>query len=577
MAGASPNLKVKVGADTSEFSAGMKRSKAELQDFSKVSGSALDSFGAAIGVNIGELGKLSNAAKVLGNQFTDVGKTGVTSFNDILPAVKGVGTAIAGLGLGAAAVAFKVLTSEAEAFKNTVAGANIEMATAAYVSTYRQALHDMNSATGQNVANFMANIKKGWNSFKSTASYALVNFFDTSVSYEQMGKDIRNANAAANESAEIASKIYRFQRAISDRQVEISELDAQIAAYRRTAQDATASMAERQAAAAQATALIKQKYEGGNGLIALNKGLADLMEKQNSLASSSPAQIDAANQQRIKANSMVRAEQDELRSLLRVQNTINKAVSAEAASRAAAAKAIRESKSAMGEWAGQSAISSSISLPGSVTQQSASAGIIPFTPVVNNWTGFFSDVDGAIYNKWPNGMTIGITWDYEEGLVDFTQAVESTLSSLADTTGTLIGQLVGDLATGGDAWSNFANTALSAFGDMAISVGKMAIATGTATLGIKAALESLNGWVAIAAGAALVALGMAVKSGLSNIANGNYSASMASAPMASSYYGNNNDYTTRDVNVNVTGTLTGDGDNLVAVINNTNKKNNITT
>jgi hypothetical protein len=49
-----------------------------------------------------------------------------------------------------------------------------------------------------------------------------------------------------------------------------------------------------------------------------------------------------------------------------------------------------------------------------------------------------------------------------------------------------------------------------------ISVGKLAIATGIAMLGIKAALESMNPYAAIAAGIALVALGTAVKAKLSD-------------------------------------------------------------
>lgn len=580
MAGPSPNLKVNVGADTSGFTEGMKRSKAELQDFSKVSSSALDSFGAALGVDIGQIGKLAGSVKALGGQLSSVGMTGATSFKDMLPAINSVALAIAGLGIGAAVVAFKALNSEAEAFKNTVAGANIDMATAAYVSTYQQALHDMNTATGQNMANFMANLKKGWERFKSNAGLLTINFFKPDISYDQMGDAIRNANAAASESEQIASKIYRFQRLISDRMVEISEIDAKISDLRLIISDTTKSTAERSAAIASAQELIRSKYEGPNGLITLNTAIANLMEKQNSLTASSPEQIDAANQQRIKANSMVREMNQELRALSRTQGTITKQAETEAAARKAAkeaAAALAAGKKADAEWRAQAQVSGISGLPTSVTSNLAGPGLAPVQLAVSNWDGFFSDVDGGIFKRWPNGITIGVTWDYEDGLIDLTRAVNATLESLADTTGTIIGQLVGDLASGGDAWSNFADTALSAFGDLAISVGKMAIATGVATLGIKAALESLNGYVAIAAGVALVALGTAVKAGLSNIASGNYSSSMASAPIASSNYGSGGDYETREVNVSVTGTLQADGDQLVAVINSTNNKNYYTT
>ena len=113
---------------------------------------------------------------------------------------------------------------------------------------------------------------------------------------------------------------------------------------------------------------------------------------------------------------------------------------------------------------------------------------------------------------------------------------------------------------------------------MAIAVGKMAIATGTATIGIKAALESLNGYVAIAAGAALVALGTAVKTGMSNIASGNYS---ASASVASSGYHSagmaEGGYRTSSINIRVSGTLVGDGTQLKAVIDSENSRRNTVT
>ena len=160
-------------------------------------------------------------------------------------------------------------------------------------------------------------------------------------------------------------------------------------------------------------------------------------------------------------------------------------------------------------------------------------------------------------------------------IIDVTRQIESTVQALAESTGEVLGELAGNLVNGSGAWDTFKNSALSAFGDMAVSVGKMAISTGVATLGIKAALESLNGYAAIAAGVALVALGSAVKTGLSNVAGGNYSASMGTYTNESATA--SGDYEQRDIYVNVTGTLQADGDQLIAVINNSDKKRNLTT
>lgn len=162
MAGVSPNLKIGIGADTSKFDAAMKSTKGELRDLSKTGSDALGALGNAIGLNTGQISQFSSAAKALAGQLTAAGKNGSAAFQSMVPAIKSAAGAIAGLGIGGAVIAFKALTAEAEAFKNTVAGANIEMMTAAYIDTYKQALHDMNVSTGRSVAEWMANVKKLW-------------------------------------------------------------------------------------------------------------------------------------------------------------------------------------------------------------------------------------------------------------------------------------------------------------------------------------------------------------------------------------------------------------------------------
>ena len=169
-------------------------------------------------------------------------------------------------------------------------------------------------------------------------------------------------------------------------------------------------------------------------------------------------------------------------------------------------------------------------------------------------------------------VAIGFEADTQK-IHDITNEVTSLVQNAVTRTSEILGNLVGTLAAGGDAWGDFKNAALSAFGDMAIAVGKIAVSAGVATLGIKAAFESLNGYAAIAAGAALIALGAAVKSSLSAVASGDYSASGGGYSGGYSSSSSGNGYETREVYVNVNGTLQADGNQLIAVINNTNKKN----
>ena len=169
-------------------------------------------------------------------------------------------------------------------------------------------------------------------------------------------------------------------------------------------------------------------------------------------------------------------------------------------------------------------------------------------------------------------LYVGVKAD-TESVVNLTQEINDMLESSINRTAELMGNLIGTLASGGDAWGDFKSAALSALGDMAIAVGKIAIKTGVSMLGIQAALKMDNPYVAIAAGAALVALGAAVKSSLSAVASGDYSAGGGGYSGGSSNTGSGSGYETREVYVNVNGTLQADGNQLIAVIQNTNKKN----
>lgn len=80
-----------------------------------------------------------------------------------------------------------------------------------------------------------------------------------------------------------------------------------------------------------------------------------------------------------------------------------------------------------------------------------------------------------------------------------------------------IGEGIGKIAAGTGSFADLAGVALKNLAGMLEQLGKLAIETGVATLGIKTALKSLNGYVAIAAGVALVALAQVVKAKAANL------------------------------------------------------------
>ena len=552
MAQSSPNLKVNVGADTSQFTKGMKSAKADLKDFKKVSEDGFSKLGDLLGINTKQVSQIQGAFRGLGQQMASLGGSGSAALGKIVAGAGSAATGIAAIGIGAAVAGFKLLHSEAEAFTNTIDGANIKLATQAYVDTYKQAFHDFNSEVGRQMAEAESTVKK-----KFTQAFAQVKAFAVSTlgdifdgggvkssgeRWNDVKKTGEQASAVASKAAEYASKAYDVQKRQSQNLVKIARLDAQIAEQRRIAADSEETIEARVAANAKAQELIHQKYQIQRRD---QEDLAKYARLMADLAGSTFDDVNRANQLTAQAIQLKAQEESAVRELLEQEKTLNTALEKER-SETERIKALRESMTGLNVLP---------KLDPAVLKGQAK-------PLVE--TGITVPVKPVLDNK---------------SITDISEQLTSVLQTLAEQTSSIVGELVGDLVTGGDAWGNFANAAISAFGQMAVTVGNMAISTGVATLGIKAALESLNGYVAIAAGAALVALGSAVKSGLSNVANGNYSASSNVASQASytSAASSSSLYEQSNIHVEVTGTLRAQGSQLVAVINNENKRKNHTT
>jgi len=548
-----PNMKVIFGSDTKDFEKGAKEVKQGLKDLDKTSASALAGIGSVFGVNTQKVEQMTSAMKGLGAKLTETGSAGVKAFGSILSSITPLGGAIAGIGIAGAIAGFKQLKAEADNFKSTIDGMNMSMATSAYISTYKQVLHDVNSDTGKAVAQAMDQWERGFGRFRATLGAAFV----TSVGQEQKWYDAilptgmirgwKTATAAADEAAAAADRnadrasqmadLMKEQLTLNN---EIKLIDRDIAEYRRQASDKSASAAERAAAEANYRDKVNEKYDKQ---INLQSRMFALQQAMDGEASNTFEETKRTAEMEGQLIDLETARANELRTVDRLSNSIATTTAAQAA----AAKKAREEAEKMAQvqskWAGLGTVS----------------------------TEGLSSLQGGVEGP---AMSILLHPKLDEKeVIDISRELASLVEQGVTSVSESIGTLIGDLVTGGDAWANFANNALSAFGDMAIAVGKMAIGTGVATIGIKKALESLNGYVAIAAGAALVALGAAVKSGLSNVASGDYSAAGGGYSGSYASSGGGDGYETREVQVNVTGTLVANGDQLVTVINNTNKKN----
>ena len=551
------NMKVNMTADNSDLVAKSKESKRAIQDFERVGTGALNKLGEAFGVNVDKIQEAASAIQGLGVKMEKAGGQGTQAFGALLASVSGLTAGVAAIGIGAVVAGFKALNAEAEAFKNTVAGANMEMATQAYIDVYKGVIHDFNRDVGEVFAKMLLRIKE----FRGTLGASIVASISTGSFANQPG-DFNNPQLAkydelvteatrkARTAREIVDDMYGITRQISDKTVEWARMEREIAEYKRIAYDKTTSTAEQQEALVKAVELIKQRY---GEAAELQGKLADLQLEYNSLTESSVEDIDKANRLRVQAENVTASMNNALRELSERQATVTANAQKEAQAREAAlaaARALAAEQQALKSW-GTISEGNTLkeSLPGNLVAPDAGIAI-PVTPVLDT-----------------------------DSIIDITQELQSALTSAFDSIGSALGSLIGDLMTGENAWSNFGNAAMSAFGDMATSIGKMAISIGVAALAIKGSLTSLNGWAAIAAGTALVALGMAVKTGLSNIASGNYSASASVA--TSGNYGSSTSLGTsfdeREVKVKVTGNLYASGNQLMAVIENESNRRNHTT
>lgn len=528
-----PKMKIGIGADTGDFEKGARKVKQEMKDLNKVSSDAFAAIGNALGVDVGKVQQFSSALAGLGNKLAQTGAEGASAFSKIGGAVNAVGVGIAGLGLAAAIAAFKQLNAEADAFEQTIQGGIIARQTESYISVFRQALRDQ-SGVGEQAAGFRQTMRM--------AGATLAGFFQSGFDFDRM----REANALGERAKDIASELYDIEIKQKANSVEVARLDAEIARAREDMIDPSKSAAEHAAALALAQKLIKDQLDLQ---LPLAKRQRDLIVEYNGLASTTVKEYDAQIAAEIQVNNLIEQEAAKQRSLLRQQQRINNELK----------KTVEVKNELVRDLAPLERVTG-ITGPGAAVQVPTS---LAEPNNVEEWRWDAVASIGDIY--------VGVKFDLDTKKVqDFTREVESALQGLAVNVGEILGQLAGDLATGGDAWGNFSNAAMSAFADMATAIGKIAIETGIAALGIEAAITSLGpegAALAIAAGTALVALGAAVKAGLSNIASGNYSAGAGVA--ISSYSSYNTDYATREVNVNVTGTLKADGDQLVAVITNT--------
>ena len=505
------NLKARFGVDSTDFKKGLKDGEKAVDDFKDSAGSSLDKFASLFGVNMSAVNdSLKTATKSL--NFLGESITALaTGANKAAVAFKIFKTVLIASGVGALVVALGSLIAY---FQKSGEGADKFAKILAQVKSVVNNVIDRLAIFGKGVYEIATGkFKQGWETMKSA--------------FKEVGSELK-------EDWKLAGQLADAEDALEDREIalinSLEERRAKVAELRLLAKEETEDQKKKLSILQQAEGIIKSVYSDEISLA--REGLRILKEKI-ALASDDPT--DEQRRQIAEAeaeiNALLRKQSEELKSITREKGAALAIVKEEVALEKAKAEQIGITKATL----------ENIKIP----DLAASIGnvIAPFQQMKEEVTAVMIDISDAVNGAFEN-MAVGV------------------------------GEFFGALATGDADAADFAKMIITAFADLAIQVGKIAIGAGLAVLGVKAALETLNPFLAIAAGIALVAIGSAVKGALSSAASGGGSSGSSSASMSSaSYtYNTNPQATTAPVTIRLEGEFVQRGSDLVAVVNNENAR-----
>lgn len=603
---ASKKLKVSVDADASGFKKEMAAAKKSTEEFSKAADEMSDSLEDALGVPISSVTKIGDKLKAAGVLMKSFATDGEKSFQTVALGAKMVSTAVAGIGLAGLLAAFKSINTEAERFRGTMQGAAVAAQDEAWKNTYKQYVSDQ-VGIGEKAVDSINGWSKFWTKLGAAWTLALKNGFAGEQYYGEMAEEAsrigEGADDAAKKAAAYAKVIFDTIEGIKDKQIEWKNSLSEVAALMLTASDKSKTVQERQEAVAKAIAL--QKQVSGDQ-IAMQKTLADNIKAQNDLASSSVEDMDRQRSAYAAVEDLSRDLNQRLREMTSLQNEIaNSAAVTEQKWRDGVNKAINIGMTELAKFNAE--MDKALEMRDKMAMDNIAAPLksmsASLTGRADNGKGLMgginldeealkglqqltqfdtSAVDGLLSKIDPSKLSESFK-GYYNFLDEMIKATDDANKALNDA---IVGgisdsfQYLANCVAGLDELSGagMMNALLSPLAEAAIKMGEIMVSAGLASEAFKSMLT--NPYTAIAAGAALIAVGAAAKAGLQAAINSATGTSYVASTVASSGYSNNssNDRSwEREMTLHVTGTLQADGSKLVAVLNNEANRKRYTT
>lgn len=603
---ASKKLKVSVDADASGFKKEMAAAKKSTEEFSKAADEMSDSLEDALGLPISSVTKIGDKLKAAGVLMKSFATDGEKSFQTVALGAKMVSTAVAGIGLAGLLAAFKSINAEAERFRGTMQGAAVAAQDEAWKNTYKQYVSDQ-VGIGEKAVDSINGWSKFWTKLGAAWTLALKNGFAGEQYYGEMAEEAsrigEGADDAAKKAAAYAKVIFDTIEGIKDKQIEWKNSLSEVAALMLTASDKSKTVQERQEAVAKAIAL--QKQVSGDQ-IAMQKTLADNIKAQNDLASSSVEDMDRQRSAYAAVEDLSRDLNQRLREMTSLQNEIaNSAAVTEQKWRDGVNKAIDIGMTELAKFNAE--MEKAMEMRDKMTMDNIAAPLksmsASLTGRADNGKGLMgginlddsalkglrqltqfdtSAVDGLLSKIDPSKLSESFR-GYYNFLDEMIKATDDANKALNDA---IVGgisdsfQYLANCVAGLDEISGagMMNALLSPLAEAAIKMGEIMVSAGLASEAFKSMLT--NPYTAIAAGAALIAVGAAAKAGLQAAVNSATGTSYVASTVASSGYSNGNSGDRsweREMTLHVTGTLQADGSKLVAVLNNEANRKRYTT
>jgi hypothetical protein len=581
MADVITNMKVRFGADTKNFKKGLDEGKTSSKQFSKDAGNAFDSFAAAFGVNMGKVREGLNSVKQSLTGTTAGLKASAAGSNIFTRALGVLKTALIATGIGALVVALGSLVSY---FTKTQRGADFLSKTMAGFKAIISVLTDRFSALGEIIFNAFKNPKQAlsdlWEAIKTNIVNRFTGLIDlfqavgnglqslwkrdmaglkqaateagtalvqmtTGLDETQQKKvadSVRGLAAEIREESKAAMELAKARQELEKREITFieteSRLRAEIDKNRLSEKDYQLSTEERLEANRKANDLVLQLERERKELQAER---VRIMQQEVNLGESMNSDLKALAEEKAKLNQIEGEAARMQRELLEGSKTLQAQIEAETA----AIIAKREAETGMFQ-------------PLETKGLEAPKLEIPELETDKLLAQLKTDLGEA-----------------ESVIMDFSGVFQETFSELAFT----FGESIGNLINGSGEVANFGNIILSALGEMAIKIGKIAITTGTSMIAIKKSFS--NPYTAIAAGIALVALGTMVKNAVSSAMSGSGGGTISENSFLFDSRGSSSDFGSvtpnaqaqpQTVFVNVTGEFRQRGSDMVATIAETNKR-----